>query len=412
MTANATDDVATDVDTPLDLERLSQFGQKMQKLTGELVELFPEREHLINQILYALLTREHVLVHGVYGTAKTDLTNALFGAFQNARLHSIALAKFMTEAHVIGIADPRQMREEGRLTYQRDGGILDADLLELDEIFDASSPLLRVLLGILHERLFKRGRQMERANLHTALASTNGDPEVVVKAAPELGAVIDRFLFISRVQYLKEPSNRQKMYRKFVENRRPTTTIDFADLVAATQLVNSNAVPVEDWVLAAHEELVEGYRAAVGKKQVVSDRRACKLLQLVRASAVLHGTLEITPEDLLAERWGLCLGGDQAQHDAFNKVAEGVIAKVKQSRKQDVDELCAKLLSEYDAAVPVVPAANAPDAEVLAAYKRVNQLLRSTQSVTPQVTATQHHKEALVKKLTTLAAQLNARLAG
>src|SRR5262249_21679936 len=147
----------------------------------------PERDHLVSQIVYALLTRENVLIHGVYGTGKTDLVNAVFGAFETPTLFSIALTKFMSEAHVIGVPDPRELREEGNLRYQRDGGILDAHLVELDEIFDANAPLLRVLLGILNERTFKRGRQIEPANLHSAIASTNGDPEQVIRNAPELG---------------------------------------------------------------------------------------------------------------------------------------------------------------------------------------------------------------------------------
>src|SRR5262249_17560115 len=148
-------------------------------------------------------------------------------------LFSIALTKFMSEAHVIGVPDPRELREEGNLRYQRDGGILDAHLVELDEIFDANAPLLRVLLGILNERTFKRGRQIEPANLHSAIASTNGDPEQVIRNAPELGAVIDRFLFISKVNYLANQESRRKMYRKFVEDRRPEVKIPFQDLTPA-----------------------------------------------------------------------------------------------------------------------------------------------------------------------------------
>jgi MoxR-like ATPase len=74
----------------------------IRQLQTELNELFPERESLITQLVYALLTREHVLVFGKFGTGKSRLVEDS-SAFTGANLYSVELTKFMTESSIVGI---------------------------------------------------------------------------------------------------------------------------------------------------------------------------------------------------------------------------------------------------------------------------------------------------------------------
>ncbi|MBP6747098.1 hypothetical protein KA344_17845, partial [bacterium] len=119
--------------SPVTSERLNSFAEKINRLQEQLTEIFPERTQLIKQIVYALVTREHVLVHGVYGTGKSDLVTSVYSCFTTPNIFSIALTKFMSESHVIGVPDPKEMREQGVLHYRREGGVLDGELIELDE---------------------------------------------------------------------------------------------------------------------------------------------------------------------------------------------------------------------------------------------------------------------------------------
>ncbi len=296
---------------------LLKYASRLSELYRELNELYPERAHLTRQIIYALLTREHVLVHGMYGTAKTHLANAVFNAFEGQTTFSVQLTKFMTEANVIGVPDPRKMREEGVVYYNPAGQILEADFAELDELFDANSPLLRTLLSVLNEREFKRGKQHEFAKLHTAIAATNGEPDEVIRHSPELGAVIDRFLFRCKIGYLQSPTSRLQMYMNFSEMKAPSVRLPFDRLKELSDLV-LNRVSIDDTVWQAYDCVLHTYQSYM-PDQVVSDRRKCKLIQLMRAHAVLGGRFVVQPADIEAIRWGLCIGNDQQQHDAFIK---------------------------------------------------------------------------------------------
>lgn len=397
----------------LDAAAMSDFSEKMKQMEAELKEIFPEREQLINQIIYALVTKEHVLVHGVFGTGKSDLVTAVFSCFETPTVFSIALNKFMSESHVIGVPNPKQMREEGILNYQRDGGILDAHLVELDEVLDANAPLLRVLLGILNERLFKRGRQTERALLHTAIASTNGDPVTVVKSAPELGAVIDRFIFISKVNYLEGTDSRRKMYAKFAKDKRPTVKIGFNTLEAVADLVCGNDIELGLDFLAAYDDVVQAYRKNFEKDPTVkvSDRRACKLLKLVRASAVLNGRNEVSFEDIYAVRWGLCLGNDKGQHDGFMKVAKPIIDKALEAQKQSYDQLSLQMLKKLESEIPVLDdKAELTNDQLVALIRQVTVLDKDVREVKPQLPSTLEHQKKMRERLATLSQKLNDRL--
>lgn len=394
----------------MDAQQLTTFGEHMRQLIAEAGQLFPEREHLIHQIAYALLTREHVLVHGVFGSAKTALTNIIFGAFVDQQTFSIALTKFMTEAHVIGVPDVKELRDTGVLHYRTEGGLIEANFAELDELLDAAPPLLRVLLGILLERRFKRGKQIEVARLHTAIATTNGEPEHSLQAAPELGAVLDRFLFRSKIEYLKQPDSRLRMYRNFLRGAPLGVQIPFERLQAAADLVEDLCLSVlnDPDMVGTYDQLIEAYRAAKTGHEI-SDRRACLLLKLIGASAVLHGRSACTVEDLMAVRWGLCIGNDPQQHEVFDQVARPIVDTAILARQQTLDQVQRKLLDEYAARIPTVPP-HCSTEDLVDLYKRCHALRKDIEGVKPQLPSTTERQQTLLGSVSKLIEDLHARL--
>lgn len=395
----------------MDARQLTTFSEQLRQLMAEAAQHFPERDHLITQIAYALLCREHVLVVGPYGSAKTALMNHICGAFVGQKTFSISLTKFLTESHVIGMPDVRELREAGVLRYRPDGGILQAHFAELDELLDASPPLLRVLLGILNERRFNRGTQTEIALLHTAIAATNCDPEQELKAAPALGAVLDRFLFRASVEYLKQPDSRLCMYRHFLRGSELGVQIPFPSLQVAAHLVEDLALSVlnDQDMLGTYDQVIEAYRAAQ-TGQTLSNRRTCLLLKLIGASAVLHGRTAATLEDVMAVRWGLCSGNNQQHHDVFDTVAKPIVDTAILARQQTIDEVQRKLLDEYAARIPTVPQ-HCSTEDLVDLYKRCHALRQDIQGVKPQLPSTTERQQTLLGSVSTRIEALHARLA-
>jgi MoxR-like ATPase len=380
---------------------IAATAEAVRNLRTELNVLFPERESLITQVIYAILTRHHVLVFGRTGTGKSRLVSRLFGAFVGAKLFAIELSKFKSEADVFGIANPKRMREEGVVWHNAKGTILEANFADLDEIFDANDHLLRAILGVLNERRFHNGDQMETVSLHSAMASTNADPKDEIRRSKTLTAVVDRFLFQTRVSYLEQDENRRRMFEAFLADRRVTTQLTYAQISALADAVRD--VPIADPALIElHNQILLGARKLRDRDEMeISDRRACEALRVVQANAVLYGRTAVVPEDFLATQWVYCFGDEAADLERFRDMAKPLVEKVVKDRQPDIIATQMKLLDQLQARLPQVDKKSKLPAEELVQLRRALVLLQGeVENVKPAHAAVEDRRKAMLASIT------------
>jgi MoxR-like ATPase len=380
-----------------------QAAGKLRALRDELIELFPEREQVITQCIFALLTREHVLITGVYGTGKTDLVQMVFRAILGANIFSASLTKFASESLIFGVPNVKTLREEGKVRHDRTEGIFDAHFAELDELLDAQPALLRVLLGVLNERVFKRGKQLERVSLRTAIASTNGDPALAAKQSPELGAVLDRFLFRGTVAYLEGEEARRAMYTKYLERRECRASLSLTDLDALSEIVVNDNLIMDPEFLTTYDEAIQAWRKVLKNQSLpaLSDRTACKILQVVEAEAVLNGRRLVELEDILAIRWALCRAGVPSDYEQFDKAVRPIINKALASVEPAADSAERKLIERLGAEFRAAKADRNCDAgELVTVRRELLSLLEELGSVVGKLASTRDMQAKLRKQIT------------
>lgn len=298
--------------------------KRFQGVFESLKELFLEREELIEQIKLALICRAHLLIFGPTGTAKTEITNAVFAAINSAETFSIGFSKFMSEERLFGTLNPKKMREEGVLEHNITGSILTARLANLREFFDANEPLLRATLDVLNERRFERGTQKVEASLHTAIATTNSDQEEILDRNPDLGPVIDRFLFQAEVKPVAKKENRLKMYRTHLDGRRQINiSLPFSDVQILAHFVQTNNIGIPSEVLEQYDRLLSRYAEKSG--EYISDRRACEMLLVLKAFALLAGRKNVLVSDLPKIGLALLISGDKEKEEKFNEACKEVL---------------------------------------------------------------------------------------
>ena len=309
----------------IDLATLSTAASNLRAFRDDLRSAFYERDEEIRALLLALLSREHLLLLGPPGTAKSALANALSGAL-NARYCSRLLSRLSVYEEVFG---PLSLSGLERDEYRRipTGYLQEAEVAFLDEIFKSNSALLNSFLTILNERTFTDNGITTRVPLEVAIGASNELPE-----DESLAALYDRFLYRRWVSYLGSRDNRRAL---LLAKREPTVTrtLDRADLEllrAAREEVD--LAPVVDLMLDAAETLAREHGI------VLSDRRLRKSTKAVQAAAVLAGRLVAEPEDLLvlADVWW-----DKPED---RSAVYGTLAKL---ASPDLDEA----LRLYDAAV-------------------------------------------------------------
>ena len=268
--------------------------RKVSRLYRELHAPFVGREDEARAIILALLAREHAVLVGEPGTAKSALARRLADLL-SARFFKYLLTKYTEPSELFGPLDLKALKE-GRYSRITTGKIPEAEIVFLDEVFNANSAILNALLSIMQERVWYDGYTEIQVPLWTLIGATNRIPE-----EPELEAVYDRFLV-------------RQYARPLPENR-------WADLLEAGWRIESGAVQKPSPVMSL-DELQEAHKlvfsvdisnvkskllrlyAVLEERGIhLTDRRKAKTLKLVAANALLDGRLYAEEKDLVVLKY-------------------------------------------------------------------------------------------------------------
>ncbi len=182
--------------------RFTESSAAFRGFFSELKEAFVERESLFTQLELALLCKEHVLIIGPPGTAKSAIAGAVLGRIVDEKsgkpsLFSKQLAENTVQTDLIGPVDFKVLTETGRTEHLTEEGMLGAVHAFLDEVFDGRDMLLRSILNVLHERELKHGRKVTPGRCECAVMTSNRYLSEVLQRSPEtLQAFADRISFI------------------------------------------------------------------------------------------------------------------------------------------------------------------------------------------------------------------------
>src|SRR6267142_1465293 len=157
-----------------------------------------DREPLVELVALSAVAREHLLVIGPPGTANSVAVRRIAQA-TGGRYFEYLLGRFTEPNEIFGPVDLRKLRE-GTVETDVSGMLPEAEIAFLDEIFQGSSAILNTLLGILNERVFRRGHTNIRCPLRVCVGASNALPE-----DESLAAFADRFLVRCFVDPVADP---------------------------------------------------------------------------------------------------------------------------------------------------------------------------------------------------------------
>lgn len=259
--------------------------QAIQDLRSDLSAIFPERREVIDGALCAVLAREHVLLLGPPGTAKSALVRATARAFGGTYFETL-VTKFTTPEELFGPISLKAL-EQDHFMRVTTGKLPEAQFGFVDEIFKASSAILNTLLTVANERVFHNDGAPVPCPLVTLFGASNELPD-----GKDLEALFDRFAVRFNLQYLLRETSMKAMLR--APDPVPSSTLDMATLEQAQWATAK--IKVTDATIDALIAIREACRA---EGIVASDRRWKRSLKLAQASAYLAGEKQTGPEDLV-----------------------------------------------------------------------------------------------------------------
>jgi MoxR-like ATPase len=303
----------------------------------ELGRTFIERDDLLVQVALALLGREHVLMTGPPGTAKSGIAAAVLGRIVDERTGKPSVfARQFTESTVqtdlVGPIDFKTLMQTGRTEHFTDEGMLGAVHAFLDEVLDGRDMLLRTTLNVLHERELKQGTKTTAGQIECALMTTNRYLAEVLESSREtLLAFVDRIAFVSFVpKGFAHPESMGKVLRFHTGGTKPrplVSLLTIQDLDVLQDAVDRVVVPDEICTaLCGLVAQLDGDLAAAAKHdptfmptRYLSTRTVVRLGKVLRAICVYDAimrepgrALEVEQRDLALLRLSLLLSGPDA----------------------------------------------------------------------------------------------------
>jgi MoxR-like ATPase len=257
-----------------------------QDFEDRLQAQFLERREVIHGLLVALVARQHVLLIGPPGAAKSELARTVCGAV-GGRFFRTTLTPTSTPDELLGPVSAKRLIEDDVIARNLDGSLATADIAAVDEIWKCNAATLNCLLSVINEREVTDAGRPLPVPLRTLVGTSNELPQ-----EEGLTALWDRFALRYQVGYLKDPGDFLRLLA--MPETAPVQGPTLAEVDAAGRLLDSIA-----WD-GVRETFLKLWTAARQTWRVsVSDRRWKWCLRLCRANALLAGRNEAQPADLL-----------------------------------------------------------------------------------------------------------------
>ncbi|MBN2403842.1 MAG: AAA family ATPase [Spirochaetes bacterium] len=287
-------------------EIISYLQAHMQRISRNVVG----RDEIIEQLMYAILTGEHMLLMSRTGMAKSYLANEVFNTFENIRIFSAQASKDQTPDNYFGPYDIEDFKR-GVIRHNIKGSIIEANLVLLDEFFDASDVVLRSLLSVLNERKFINGAEQIDVAIHTAIATAN-----YLRLNEVTEAVLDRFLYKAIIPEDDDMYNSLLIDQAYAVRKgkpeEPLRKLPFEQILYLQNIIkNSNKkiqVVFPDSVKFMKNVVINKFASEVRKSEpefFISPRKQAKMSDFLRASAILDNRYEVSLQDLRKMYFGL-----------------------------------------------------------------------------------------------------------
>jgi MoxR-like ATPase len=284
---------------------IEDVSQRLNRLDRVLRKHLVNRGEVIRQGMRALMTGEHQFIFSSAGVAKSLYAKQLFSCFKNSDVFSIQFCPDTTADDLFGAYDIEKFKK-GEIHHNIEGSIITHPFAFLDEFMDGNDKLLRTLLGVLLERRFIAGSQVEVAMLHSAIATSN-----YMRRSETTEALLDRFLYKSFISPAKDLFTLLRIDQVYLHNTGNVNDIpeelkiEMRELIALKRLVLGKddarkvSVPtavhfVKNMIASSFEYEMIKYR----QDYYLSPRTISKSNDLIKANAILNNRKTANMSDL------------------------------------------------------------------------------------------------------------------
>ncbi|MHA6260135.1 AAA family ATPase [Sporosarcina sp. CAU 1771] len=311
--------------------------KKLKEIKEALNSKFYEREKEVEGILIALLSRQHMLMIGPAGTAKSALSSELAKIVEGTTYFQWLLTRFSTPEELFG---PISLKELEQGVYKRitTTKMPEANLVFLDEIFKANSAILNSLLTIINERLFYNNGPPIQVPLMSVIGAANEYPD----DEEGLEALFDRFILRFEISLIEEEVNFISMMKASGQTlEMPSMSME--ELVHLQLLTDRVLIPEEVY------ETLSKIRVGLRDEGIrPSDRRFKQSLSVLQARALMNERHVVKVEDLSILKHVLWESLDQVEtvSNIIHNHSKNVVTQTLQNIQTEANEIFYYLIQD------------------------------------------------------------------
>ena len=288
-----------------DAEAVRRLGQARQRIKEEVGRVIVGQGEIVELLLVGLLSRGHVLMHGVPGLGKTLMARSLADSLA-MEFRRVQFTPDLMPSDITGTDIVKEDPASGRHTLEFLPGPVFTNFLLADEINRTPPKTQAALLQAMAEGEVTVGRQTYPLPKPFLVVATQ-NPIEMEGTYPLPEAQVDRFMFSLRVSY---PSIEEEV--RIIKGTTGTTLAKVSAALGAEEVVRLQeyvrGVPIADSVVNYAARLVAATRPGCGGPAQLhkylaygaSPRASQCLVVGAKARAILAGRFHVDFADLKA----------------------------------------------------------------------------------------------------------------
>lgn len=276
---------------------LNEAIQLVQRMREQISRVVVGQQHVIDQVLIAMLASGHVLVEGVPGLGKTLLVKALAKCFQG-QFGRIQFTPDLMPSDVTGHALYDMKSEQFKIRK----GPAFCNLLLADEINRAPAKTQSALLEVMQEKQITiEGKPFPALSPFMVLATQNPIEQEGTYPLPE--AELDRFMLKVLIDYPSEQEEQDLVKQVTTGQVQDTLSVDAIEsVVSAADIPKlqkiTAGIQVDDAVFDYAVRIARSSRQWHSFAHGAGPRASIALIRAARAQALLDGREFVTPDDV------------------------------------------------------------------------------------------------------------------
>lgn len=329
------------IEVPVTENVRSRFSEAFDEIEGVLVS----RSEEVEALKLCLITKNHLMLEGKHGIAKSQLADEAFRRIEGAVVFKKQFMKGTQTDEILGPMLSEEYRK-GVWKHNTKGMLPECDFFFGDEIYRASDQALPVMMGILNEGEFINGGKVTKCPLHTAIGTTN-----FITDSEELEAFHDRWQVRVKSQPLKSVSEVRLMLSRILgDGIKKPKKITLDEIRGLHQALRN--ISFDEETLDIIPEVIAKFAQTVGDI-FISDRRKAQSLNFMKAYALLDGKNQVEAQHIEGARFILTVVRDPAHAQAWASVIGTCIGEFRQSKAEGkklrkMEKLAELLCGKYD----------------------------------------------------------------